>query len=65
MNNLLILGGKLKKIETINKIFEGYEIRSVWDETVGDYFFSVVDIIGVLTDGRRDRKYWNEGRRME
>ena len=53
----------MKKIETINKIFEGYEIRSVWDETVGDYFFSVVDIIGVLTDGRRDRKYWNDLKR--
>ena len=47
----------MNKLETINKIFEGYEIRNVWDSVTEDYYFSVVDVIGALTNGKRDRKY--------
>ena len=50
----------MNKLETINKIFEGYKIRSVWDNITEDYYFSVVDVIGALTNGRRDRKYWSD-----
>ena len=39
-----------KKLETITNLFEGKEIRSVWDSEREDYYFSVVDIIGALTD---------------
>lgn len=41
------------------KLFEGQNIRYVWDEEKGQYFFSVVDVIQVLTDSPRPRKYWN------
>lgn len=47
----------MNKIETINKIFEDKEIRSVWDSEKGDYYFSVIDIIEVLTNSPRPRKY--------
>ena len=50
----------MNKIETINKIFDGYEIRSIWNKDNGEYYFSVIDVIGALTNGRRDRKYWND-----
>ena len=50
----------MNKLETINKIFDGYNIRSVWDSVTEDYYFSVVDVIGALTNGKRDRKYWND-----
>ena len=41
------------------KLFEGQNIRYVWDEGKEQYFFSVVDVIQVLTDSPRPRKYWN------
>ena len=47
------------KLKTITNLFEGKEIRSMWDSDIEDYYFSVVDVIGVLTDSPRPRKYWN------
>ena len=41
------------------KLFEGQNIRYVWDEGKEQYFFSVVDVIQVLTESPRPRKYWN------
>ena len=41
------------------KLFEGQNIRYVWDEEKEQYFFSVVDVIQVLTDSPRPRKYWS------
>jgi hypothetical protein len=41
------------------KLFEGQNIRYVWDEEKEQYFFSVVDVIQVLTESPRPRKYWN------
>ena len=41
------------------KLFEGQDIRYVWDEEKEQYFFSVVDVIQVLTESPRPRKYWN------
>lgn len=48
------------KLETISKLFEDKEIRSVWDAEKEDYYFSVVDVIGALTNSNRARKYWND-----
>ena len=39
-----------KKLDTITKLFEGKEIRSIWDKDKEDYYFSVVDVINALTD---------------
>ena len=47
------------KLETVTKLFEGTEIRSVWDSKSEDYYFSVVDVIKVLTGSPRARKYWS------
>lgn len=48
------------KLETISNLFEGKEIRSVWDSEKEEYYFSVVDVIGVLTDNdyQKSRNYW-------
>ena len=40
------------------KIFESKQIRSHWDADQEKWFFSIVDIIGVLTDSPNPRKYW-------
>ena len=46
------------KLETISNLFEGKEIRSIWDSEKEDYYFSVVDVIGVLTDSKDASDYW-------
>ena len=48
------------KLQTITNLFEGSEIRSIWDAEKEDYYFSVVDVISVLTKSPRPRKYWND-----
>ena len=42
------------------KLFEGQQVRYVWDDEKEKYFFSVVDVIQVLTDSVDGRKYWNK-----
>jgi ABC-type cobalamin/Fe3+-siderophores transport system ATPase subunit len=41
-------------------LFEGKKIRSIWNSEKEDYYFSVVDVIGVLTDNgyEKSRNYW-------
>jgi len=51
------------KLETISKIFEGKEIRSVWDKEKEEYFFSVVDVISVLTGSNIPKRYWTDLKR--
>ena len=41
------------------QLFQGQQVRYLWDEEKQQYFFSVVDVIQVLTDSPRPRKYWN------
>ncbi len=47
------------KLETITNLFEGAQIRSVWDNNKEDYYFSVVDVISALTGSNNPRNYWN------
>ena len=45
------------------KIFENKEIRTAWNDEFQDWLFSVVDIVGILTDSQdylTARKYWNK-----
>jgi len=48
-----------KKLETITNLFDGNEIRSVWDSDMEDYYFSVVDVVSALTNSPEPRKYWS------
>ena len=40
------------------QIFEGKKIRSVWDNEKEEWYFSVVDVVGALTDSVNARDYW-------
>ena len=40
------------------KMFEGSQIRSVWDNEREEWYFSVVDMIGSLTESNNPRDYW-------
>ena len=39
------------------KIFEGSRIRSSWDEEKKEWYFSIIDILGILTESENPRKY--------
>ena len=54
---------KEKKLELITKIFEGKEIRSVWNDIKEDYYFSVVDVIAILSNASIPRNYWSDLKR--
>ena len=51
------------KLETISNLFEGTEIRSIWNAEKEEYFFSVVDVISALTDSKIPRNYWSDLKR--
>ena len=40
------------------KMFEGSQIRSIWDNERAEWYFSVVDVIGSLTESNNPRDYW-------
>lgn len=46
--------------ETTVKLFETKKIRSVWSEDDQKWYFSIIDVIEVLTGTDRPRKYWND-----
>ena len=42
------------------QLFEGLQIRVIWDDEQEKYYFSIVDVIQVLTESVDGRKYWNK-----
>ena len=40
------------------KLFEGNQIRSIWDSEQEEWYFSVVDVVAVLTESDKPRDYW-------
>lgn len=45
------------------KLFEGNQIRSVWDSEQEEWYFSVVDVVAVLTESANPRRYWSDLKR--
>ena len=45
------------------QLFDGKQVRYVWEEEQEKYFFSVVDVIQVLTDSTTPRRYWSDLKR--
>ena len=41
------------------KLFEDKQIRSIWNKDEEIWYFSIVDVIGVLTESPNPRKYWS------
>ena len=48
------------KMHLINKIFNNETIRTVWNKENEKYYISVVDIVGVISESKDGRKYWNK-----
>lgn len=49
--------------ENALKLFNDKKIRVLWDDEQGKWFFSIVDVIEVLTGSDRPRKYWSDLKR--
>ena len=48
------------KMHLVNKIFNNETIRIIWDKDQEKYFISIVDLVGVLSESDRPRKYWSD-----
>ena len=42
------------------QLFDEKKVRTVWDEENEEWYFSIVDVVEVLTGTDRPRKYWND-----
>ena len=40
------------------QLFDDRKVRTVWDSETEEWYFSVVDVVGVLTDSTDPRTYW-------
>jgi hypothetical protein len=45
------------------QLFEEKKVRTAWDEASEEWYFSIVDLVEVLTGTDRPRKYWNDLKR--
>lgn len=41
------------------KIFEEQKVRTMWNEDQEEWYFSVVDVVAILTNSPNPRKYWS------
>ncbi len=42
------------------KVFEDQKVRTLWDEEKQSWYFSIIDVIEILTGSDRPRKYWSD-----
>ena len=49
----------MKTHESI-KLFEEKQVRTLWDEEQEKWYISIVDVVEVLTQSERPRKYWSD-----
>ena len=48
------------KQEDAIKLFEEKEVRTLWDHDKEDWYISIIDVIEVLTQSDRPRRYWSD-----
>ena len=46
--------------ETAIKLFESKQVRVDWNNDVEKWYFSVIDIIEILTGSNNPRRYWSD-----
>lgn len=42
------------------QVFEHYKVRTIWDEDSQKWYFSVTDVVGILTDSTDPSAYWRK-----
>ena len=51
--------------ETDIILFQNQEIRTKWDEEIEEHYFSVIDVIAILTESKNPRDYWYRLKKRE
>jgi hypothetical protein len=46
-------------MKTSIQVFEEKKVRTVWDEETEEWYFSIVDVVAILTESPNPRKYWS------
>ncbi|HNS29127.1 MAG TPA: Bro-N domain-containing protein, partial [Tenuifilaceae bacterium] len=49
----------MSKNESI-QVFEDKQVRALWSDEQGKWYFSIIDVIAILTGSDRPRKYWSD-----
>ena len=44
--------------ETAIKLFNEKQIRTHWDDDKGKWYFSIVDVVGILSESKNPNNYW-------
>ena len=44
--------------ETKIKLFQNQEVRYKWDDELEEYYFSVIDVVGILSESKNPNNYW-------
>ena len=47
-------------MENSIQLFEDKKVRTLWNESEEKWYFSIIDVIEVLTNTDRPRKYWGD-----
>lgn len=45
------------------KLFQNEEVRTKWDSEIEEYYFSVVDVVGILSGSKNPNRYWSDLKR--
>jgi len=46
--------------ETAIKLFEQKQVRSIWNDDEEKWYFSIVDVVGILTESIDQQAYWRK-----
>lgn len=53
----------MPKENSMIKLFENKKIRTCWDEEIEEWYFSIIDVVEVLTESSNPRRYWSDLKR--
>ena len=42
------------------KLFEDKNVRALWDELAEKWYFSIIDVVGILSESSEPRRYWSD-----
>ena len=50
----------MEKENSMIKLFENKKVRALWDEEKEEWFFSIIDVVEILTESKNPRRYWSD-----
>lgn len=53
----------MSKENNMIKLFENKKIRTMWDDEKEEWFFSIIDVVEVLTESKNPNRYWSDLKR--